>query len=53
MKIRRLADAALVAALLLTSLPDPAPPVEPQQAAAPCQTPADTQEPPASREPCR
>jgi hypothetical protein len=53
MKIRKLADAALIAALLMTSLPDPAPPAEPQQTAAPCQAPADTQEPPASREPCR
>ena len=45
MKIRKLADAALIAALLMTSLPDPAPPAEPQQTAAPCQAPADTQEP--------
>lgn len=55
MKIRKLADAAIVAALLLTSIPDPDLTLTPDALLAPasCTAPAqqtDTPETPASRE---
>lgn len=55
MKIRKLADAAIVAALLLTSVPDLDPGLTPDALLTPtvCQAPAQTVPPdaPASREP--
>ena len=56
MKKHKLADAALVAALLLTSLPPagvPAPDPVPGLPACVVPAPDDTPEDPASREPCR
>lgn len=56
MKIRKLADAAIVAALLLTSLPDASPELTPADLLAPATFSAmavqehDTDENPASRE---
>ncbi|MBQ7850036.1 MAG: hypothetical protein IJ343_09965 [Clostridia bacterium] len=56
MKIRKLADAAIVAALLLTSVPDLDPSLTPEALLAPaaCEVAApqpDTSDNPASREP--
>ena len=54
MKIRKLADAAIIAALLLTSIPDAAPAPIPDDLSHPaaCTVPAaDTAENPAAREP--
>lgn len=53
MKIRQLADAAIVAALLMTSLPAPEPPLLPELPSAACTVPADAEnaEDPAARKP--
>ena len=54
MKIRRLADAAIVAALLLASIPASELPRAQASEPIPCIVPAepDTAENPAAREPC-
>ncbi len=53
MKIRQLADAAIVAALLMTSLPVPEPLMPPELPSAACTVPADAEgaEDPAARKP--
>ena len=53
MKIRQLADAAIVAALLMTSLPAPEPPLLPDLPSAACTAPAHAEnaEDPAARKP--
>ena len=53
MKIRQLADAAIVAALLMTSLPAPEPPLLPELPSTACTAPADAEnaEDPAARKP--
>ncbi len=53
MKIRKLADAAIVAALLLTSIPEAAPTADTLPPPSPCFSPAqpETPENPAAREP--
>lgn len=53
MKIRQLADAAIVAVLLMTSLPAPEPPLLPELPSAACTAPADVEnaEDPAARKP--
>ena len=53
MKIHQLADAAIVAVLLMTSLPAPEPPLLPELPSAACTAPADAEnaEDPAARKP--
>ena len=53
MKLRQLADAAIVAVLLMPRLPAPEPPLLPELPSAACTAPADAEnaEDPAARKP--